>query len=347
MEKNFNKILIIRPSAIGDIVMATPMIGVLRSAFPDAFIAWLVDAALKDLLIRDPRIDKVIEWPKARWKYLAKKGRYFDLTKETGRFIKRLRSYDFDLVIDAQGLLKSRLFARLSGAKTRLGLDSKEPGKFLMTEVLSQKRNDKRIGSEYRELTKTLGLHTQRFPMEIVVGSEDEAYSQKKLHEAGLHSQYAVFSPFTTRPQKHWLPERWLTLSKEIEKLYGLRSAVLGGNNDRKEGKKLAHGSRGRIIDLTGKTSLLESACIIKHAAILIGVDTGLTHMGIAFGRPTIALFGSTCPYLNTFQKNAIVIHNKFSCSPCRRKPICGQKFTCMESITVDQVIKTVERLIN
>jgi heptosyltransferase-1 len=349
MKNEFKRILIIRPSAMGDIVMATSMIGILREAFPEAFIAWLVDSSYQDLLSKNPQLDKIIKWPKARWKCLIKKGKYLDFLKELKAFLKELRTLNFDLAIDAQGLLRSRAFAWFSGAEVRLGLDSKEPGRFLMTRIISQKRDDKRMGSEYMELMDALGLSFDklRVTMEIFPGEEDDVSAKKILMDSSVASPYAVFCPFTTRPQKHWLIERWCKLSEELEKLLNLKTVVLGGSGDKHEGARLSQVSMGRIIDLTGKTTLLQSAAIIRNSSLVIGVDTGLTHMGIAYNRPTVAIFGSTCPYLHTSQKNAAVIYNRFPCSPCRRQPVCGDSFACMVSITTEQVINIVKGLLN
>jgi heptosyltransferase-1 len=93
------------------------------------------------------------------------------------------------------------------------------------------------------------------------------------------------------------------------------------------------------IVNLVGQTNLAEAAAVIRHAGAVIGVDTGLTHMGIAFARPTVAIFGSTCPYSVTGRDNARVIWLGLSCSPCRRKPTCGGAFTCLRDITAEHVL--------
>ena len=84
---------------------------------------------------------------------------------------------------------------------------------------------------------------------------------------------------------------------------------------------------------------------MIKHASMLVGVDTGLTHMGIAFNVPTVALFGSTGPYTDTTRDNAVVLYHKMNCSPCRRNPTCDGDFTCMKKITIGEVMQTLARV--
>ena len=92
-------------------------------------------------------------------------------------------------------------------------------------------------------------------------------------------------------------------------------------------------------MDLTGETSLAQAAAVIRRGALVVGVDTGLTHLGIALARPTIALFGSTRPYLDACRPDARVIWLGMSCSPCRRSPTCSGAFTCLRDITPARVL--------
>jgi heptosyltransferase-1 len=102
----------------------------------------------------------------------------------------------------------------------------------------------------------------------------------------------------------------------------------------------------GAFINLVGETSLTECAAIIDQARLLVGVDTGLTHLGLAMNTPTLALFGSTAPYLDTTRENSRVLYVHHECSPCHRRPTCGGEFTCMQAHTVESVLESVFRII-
>ena len=93
------------------------------------------------------------------------------------------------------------------------------------------------------------------------------------------------------------------------------------------------------LINLAGTTRLRQAAALIEKAALVVGVDTGLTHMGIAAGVPTVALFGSTCPYLDTGRDNTRIIYKALPCAPCKRRPTCDGAYTCMRDISVDDVL--------
>ena len=340
-------ILIIRPSAIGDVVMASPMIRVLRKAYPEAYIAWVAEPLTEELLCHNKDLDEIISWPGARWKQWLRRGRVVAVVHEAGILVSRIRRRRFDLVLDAQGLLKSRVLAWFSGAPGRIGLDSKEPGRFLMTKIVHRGACSERMSSEYYQLMNTLGLSSTPFTPNVAVSPEDIRHSADRIRGAGIDGEYSVICPFTTRPQKHWLNERWAELSIAIKEKLGFPVVILGGPGDVEYGRQIRDLADGRILDLTGATSLGVSTGIIRNASLLVGVDTGLTHLGAAFDLPTIALFGATCPYLFTENVKTVVLYKKRSCSPCRRSPTCHGEYPCMKSIEVEQVFNAAHDLIN
>jgi heptosyltransferase-1 len=339
-------ILIIRPSSIGDIVMASPMIKVLREAYPKAYLAWLVEPSLGELLRHHPALDELICWPKAQWENLLKQGRLLALAREVRKLASELHLRNFDMALDAQGLFRSRMLAFLSGARQRVGLDSREPGRFLMTKMCLPTPNNKRMSSEYYDLMQGLGLSPEEFHPDVVVSMEDQRAAACEVHAEGIGERYAVICPFTTRPQKHWFIERWAALSVAIHDSLDLPTVVLGGPRDVDGSRRIQALGKVRIHDLTGKMTLAQAAAVVKHSTLVVGVDTGLTHMGVAFDRPTVALFGATCPYLYTASPGTTVLYDELPCSPCRRSPTCNNEFTCMKSISIERTINAAEDLL-
>ena len=335
-----NNILIIRLSAIGDVVFASPLIKALRRRYPDAKISWLVEPAAAPLLKNNPELDAVILWPKGEWKQLWRKRKFLTLARELRFFISELKSHRFDCAIDLQGLLKSAVWAHFSGAEQRIGLGSKEGSEKMMTRVVSRQGDNPRIGSEYYGLAQELGLDVTNFDMDIVLSTEDEAFPVTAIE----HENYAVICPFTTRPQKHWLEARWPVLAEQIEAEHKLPVVMLGGPADVEAAARIA-AANPQIINMAGKSTLMQTAALIKHASLLVGVDTGLTHMGIAFNVPAVALFGSTCPYTDTTRDNARVLYHKMDCSPCRRNPTCDGDFTCMGKIEITEIMQTLQQV--
>jgi len=341
-----NNILIIRPSSMGDVVMASPMISSIKSAFPGASVAWLLDPNLTDLLKFHPLLDEIIPWEKTLWKKLWRKGRLIRLITEVIRFRKDLRARQFHLALEAQGLLRARFLAWLSGANQKIGFNSKEPGHFLMDRIISRGPESKLMSSEYYYMVKELGVAPRRpFLPSLGISRAWIQSAEQKLYKARVTPPYAVFCPFTTRPQKHWLGERWASLAFAIYREFGLTPVVMGAKTDHEKARDIASSVGTPIAELAGQTSLGEAMALVQQAALVVGVDTGLTHMGTAFRVPAVALFGATCPYLKTESHLTRVLYHKLDCSPCKRSPTCNGQFTCMEKITVEQVVETVREL--
>ena len=333
------RILIVRTSAIGDVVFASAFPAALRSAWPDAHIAWLIDPPLSGLLEADPDIDELIGWSKSEWLAMWRGGQRRALWSAVRKFRGELLARRFDLAIDLQGLLKSGLMTRLSGAPRRIGLGSREGSQYLMTEVFGKGGDERRIGSEYRHLAEQLGLDVGEFLPRLHVGRETETRLDALMRAHRLESgRFAVLAPFTTRPQKHWFEDAWQELMPHIRDELGLTPVILGGPDDREAAQRLAAHTPG-ALSLAGGTALAEAAALIREAGLLVGVDTGLTHMGIAFATPTVAIFGSTRPYLDTGRANARVLWLGLDCSPCRRRPTCDGAFTCLRDIRPERVL--------
>lgn len=343
-----SSILIIRPSAMGDIVMASPMIAALRHAYPKARISWLVEPGLTDLLRHNGDLDELIIWPKGEWSRLAKEKHYVELLRRIAAFRRELHARRFDLAIDAVGLFKSRFLLWLSGAHELVGFLSKEPGAFLLDQKVAKSKDNPAMSSEYREMMTSLAVDPGPFLPAVVVSPEDKAIARHLLGSLQVEREYVVFAPFTTRPQKHWFNERWSLLVAEVTDKFGWPVLILGGPGDAAQGDDIVRQSgRSSVYSLCGRTTLGQSAAIIEFAALLVGVDTGLTHMGTAFSVPTLALFGATCPYLTTVSSRTMVLYDAPDCSPCRRKPTCDGRFDCMRALTVKKIVAAATSLLH
>ncbi|NJD08343.1 MAG: glycosyltransferase family 9 protein [Methylococcaceae bacterium] len=336
-------ILIIRLSAIGDVILASALIPLLRSAFPKARLVWLTDETNAELLRHNPRLDQVLVWPRRRWRDYLRAGHYWRCCQEVAELVGELRRQRFAWAIDIQGLLKSGIWARLSGAPVRIGLGSREGSQWLMTRVISRRVSSPLIGKEYRKLAGELGLAFETYAMDIAIPPRTADVAASRLRSAGIEAPPIVLAPFTTRPQKHWFDERWAELARALLKRGPV--LLLGGPGERERANAIAAAAPG-LSNLSGATSLLEAAAIIRTSRLLVGVDTGLTHLGIAMGAPTLALFGSTRPYLDTGTPRARILYHPLPCSPCRRKPVCGTDYTCMKLHDVDGVLAAAGQLL-
>ncbi|MGC4077389.1 MAG: glycosyltransferase family 9 protein [Rubrivivax sp.] len=339
------RILIVRLSAIGDVVMASGLIRSLRARWPDATIHWLVEPMAAPLLAHNPRLDGIKRLPRAEWRRLWRERRLGQLASEVLAFRRQLRAERYDLVLDAQGLLKSGVCAWLSGAPQRVGLRSHEGSQYLMHHrVMPPRGADRRIGSEYRALGVALGAAETDFRLDLAVGAAPRERARAVLADAGVQGAWVALCPFTTRPQKHWFEDRWAELAAAFAER-GLTPVIVGGPGDVEAAKRIA-ALAPMAVDLAGRLKLDETVAALADASLLVGVDTGLTHMGTALDVPTVALFGSTRPYLDTATPRSVVLYDALPCSPCRRRPTCAGRFDCMRSLQVQRVFDTAMQLL-
>ena len=333
------RILIVRLSALGDIVMAGGLPGALRARYPAAHIAWLVQEGFEALPAANPALDEVLVWPRRQWRELWQARRFAAWLGAVRRFVGGLRARRFDLAIDAQGLLKSALWARLCGARQRLGVDPAEGSRLLLTRAL-RTPNDKTFAAEYGYLAAELGLSAPVPTLPLTTPGRDAA--RALLTAAGVAGDYAVLAPFTTRPQKHWTQGAWSELGRRLHDEQGLTPLLLGGPGEVDAGQRIEAASGGTVRNLAGRTDIAAAAALVAGARLVVGVDTGLTHMGVAAGVPTLALFGSTCPYLSAPGRPLTVLYHGLSCSPCKRSPSCGGAHPCLTGIGVDEVLRSI-----
>jgi heptosyltransferase-1 len=345
MSDQIDNILILRLSAIGDIVFSSPLIHSFRQRYPQARICWMVQPECKPLLERHAELDEVIVWPRGEWQRLWRERKLWALWREVIGFRRRLKAHQFDLALDVQGLMKSGFLTWLSGARQRIGLGSREGSHLLMSRVLEKGGDPRRISSEYRQFAQDLELPAEPFDMRVGLDDADRARAAELIDQHALEAGYVVICPFTTRPQKHWFSTAWQQLIKDISQRWKMPVVMLGGPGDLQAASAISASEAALPVNLVGGTSLREAAAIIARASLVVGVDTGLTHMGIAMQRPTLCLFGSTRPYLDTGQENAKVIYHALECSPCRRKPTCNGAFDCMREITPGEVMSEAQRL--
>lgn len=338
------RILIVRLSALGDVVMASGLLPALQARFPQAEISWVCEPMCVPLLKHNPRLKNIIVWPRGEWQALWKAKRYGDLWRAVRAFRAQLKAEQFDLVLDAQGLLKSGLMAWFTGAPRRVSIIAREGSHLLIHErLMPPAGQDRRIGSEYRYLASYLGAKDADFQLDLAVGSSPNSTVTRLWHSWGQPSKLALLCPFTTRPQKHWFEDRWADLAQQLQ-AQGWHPVIVGGPADQEAAERIC-AKVPDLVSVAGQLKLDESVALVARGQLLIGVDTGLTHMGTALRVPTVALFGSTCPYADATAERTQILYDQLPCSPCRRHPTCHGRFDCMRQLTVARVLQAAQHV--
>ncbi|MEZ4416969.1 MAG: glycosyltransferase family 9 protein [Gemmatimonadota bacterium] len=332
-------VLLVRLSARGDVVFATPLIRAFKRTFPEVRLTWVAEPHTADLVQHHPLLDEVLIWPRREIKSLVRRGRLLEAWRRIRAFRRELRARNFDLAIDLQGLLKSASLVWMSGAPVRVGVGAREFAHlFVHYDFFDPDLS--RVSSQYLELARQLGLETDGFAMEVGVSDADGAFQSEWVDREGLAGGYAVLIPFTTWPQKHWVDERWVEVARGLEGALGLPSVLLGGPSDREALPPLLDGAPASLRDLVGRTTLGQASALVRGARLAIGVDTGLTHIALAFDVPTVCIFGPSLPYESTPTDRGVILREPLFCAPCWRKPTCGGRYTCMAMITAREVVE-------
>lgn len=207
------KILLIRLSAIGDIVFATTMLKPLKES-GKVKIYWLVNSPLSSILYGNDRIDEVISLPVDRWKWLFKKLKFVTLIIEILQFVRKLKKYQFDISIDLHGILKGSIWAFLSGSKEKIGLGKREFNWIFLDKVYPRGGDASFFASEYLYLAELLGFKiTDKKPFLTVPDETKNNIKQNLL--SNVKDKFFVIAPFTTRPQKYWIEIYWQELLKK------------------------------------------------------------------------------------------------------------------------------------
>ncbi len=328
------RILIVRLSAIGDVMMTTPVAQALRTAFPDAYIAWVVESKSKDVLTGNPYLDEVIVWQHST---SGRIGKAAGSLASIVRLRRELRQQRFDTAIDFQGLLKSAFVARLSGARTCVGYDNaREGASRLYNRVLHIANRDARGIQLYSDMLEQLGVKPGALEMHMPLTQADRELAHELITRDGRKT--VALCPATTWPQKHWTEEGWASLADRLAQEHNAQTIFMGSPADA--------GMIARIMTLmhthptiaAGKTTIKQAAAVLEQSDLVISVDTGLFHIANALNRPLIGLFGPTLwNYLGKKDTLSIVAKN-LPCMPCFRRPTC-KRFDCMCDITPDDVL--------
>ncbi len=319
-----------------------------KEAFPNARITWLVEPLSVPIVRMNPYVDDIIVFDcKKEWVKLLRAGKLVALTRTVRAFRQILLEGAFDIAVDFQELFKSAFLAWLSGAPRRIGpAPSREGNRFFMTELVARPSHPTWLSQANLALLAPLGVsQAPRRPV-LDVPDTERAAARDFLASRGLVGvPYAAFCLSSSRPQKDWVFARWGELADALWEQEGLRTVLIGGPERRVDALGIVESCASQPVSAVGYTSIMQSTALVQDAALVVGLDTGLTYAGLAVDAPTIALYGSTDPSWLAEEACATVCFHPLPCSPCGRRPTC-QHYDCMQAISVEEVADTARRLL-
>lgn len=327
----YTNILIVKLSAIGDVIHSLPVAPALKKCFPQARITWIVEPPAYDLVTNNPYIDEVIVFEKKKFKSLS------GFCRHAPEFIRILRERQFDLSLDLQGLFKSAAISFLSAAPQRLVYCNAREYSDVFGKKVCGTNSNGHIVERYLDVVRALGCQINQ-PEFIINITENEAAVARKLLGSSANIPYVVMALGANWSNKIWPAEKYAAICKYLYADGKIAPVIVGGPGELPLYEKLAANTQISPVNLVGKTSLKQLAYIIKHAKAFIGGDTGPMHLAAALGTPTIALMGPTDkvrngPYGDTHK----VILSDRPCKGCWRRK-CPQGLDCLDAINAGEV---------
>jgi len=340
-------ILVVKLSAIGDVVQTLPMVEALKKKYPRALIDWLVEEDSSDLLLGHPALDRVLVSRRKAWlQGLLGKGERRRTLREMKRFLGELRARRYDWVIDNHGILKSGLLVLLSRGRRKIGFRRSpgiaDEGSYLFTNERYQPLSIERHARErYLDLIAQVGVPAGNPLPEYPVPAGISRRMEEFLREKGfLRRPLAIIHPEAKWETKQWPREKFSRVISEIARS-GASVVVTGSPQDVGAVKEILERVEkpSPVLNLAGKTTLKELAALFSLADLVLTPDTGPMHLAAAVKAPLIALFGPTAPWrTGPAGENSRIIRRELACSPCFRKKCSTRE--CMESITVEEVLE-------
>jgi len=338
------EILIVKLSAIGDVIHTLAFLDVLHQNFPRAKIDWLVEEGAAGVIEGHPAIRRVIvSGRKSWWLNLVEDRRFGGVFREMSSFLKDLRHVRYDWVIDLQGLLKSGLLTGLSRGKRKVGMSGAREGAWFFLKEPSVRVNyDQHAIDRYLEVAIQLGCKWDRWDNRIPVSETHRHALDQLLASHGFKDGNLVaINPMAKWKTKLWEPGLFAALGDRILAEFPCRIVFTGSQDDRPIIENISSMMKNRPLNLAGKTGLKELACLYDRCRVLVTTDTGPMHMAAAMGCAVVALFGPTSPLrTGPYGPGHRVMTSGAACSPCFKKT-CDQ-WSCMRDITVESVFEAV-----
>ena len=338
-------LLIVKLSAMGDVIHALPVSAAIGRTFPQLRIHWVVEEFLAPLLSGNPFLASVITVPKLRLSNMR-------VPSERNRYLSGLlqvRRLKADIVLDLQGLAKSALIAGISGARTRLGYHYQRECASLVVAPVRPRPTSVHVVDQLLDVAAFVGADIRRVEFPLVVSSEATRSAGDMLSAAGIDagSPFVSINPAAGHPLKQWRPERFAELAAQCAQSTHV-PVVLVTADTRVAAQVMAHAGSS-LMDLSGKTDLAQLAAVLQLSSVHVSGDTGSAHLAAALKTPVVCLVGPTDadrigPY---GQRENVVSHSRL-CDPGCSARSCRFEFPrCLDTVTPEEVRARIDVILN
>lgn len=362
------KLLIVRLSAVGDVVHVLPALRTLRKSYPSAHIAWLVEDKAEGILRSHPDLDEIIVFPKKRWiTGLKNPFTFLQTVAEIVSFITELRRHCFDLAVDFQGNFKSGIMTFLTGTPLRVGFARGycKEGNFLFTNrwVVPPSNRLHKIEKnlsllEELGLRPMVGASALGGPVPLQISKEDEEYIASSFRAVQLNAPTESANKSADKPlvvihagtsdfgaYKRWPAASYAQLGDRLVEELNAHVVFTWGPSELEMVKEIISTMKHPALPAPKTETLGQLVALIRRADLFISGDTGPMHIASILGVPQVAIFGPKDPAIyGPYQKNAIVVRRELNCSPCTKRT-CDNPI-CITSITAEEVFEAAKVLL-
>jgi lipopolysaccharide heptosyltransferase I len=368
--RQFERILLIKPSAVGDVIHTVPVLARLRERYPRARIDWLLTPAIAELMGRHSALSNAVLFDRHTF---SRFGRSWGATKGLFDLMSALRRTRYDLVIDLQGQMRSAILTMASGAPVRIGFDRPRAGvdkstcQRLGKQTLPHGWKGAREGAwisythripiptldvhavdRYLWVSRLLGLRFGPPDFRIPVPSAATERIAGLLRKNGLENRpLAVLVPGTVWETKHWRVNGFADVARYLLST-GWSVALAGSAKEHLRCQAVAAVCPG-VRDLSGQTTLSELAALLQMSSMCVSNDSGSMHLAVALGTPVVSIFGPTDPvWVGPYGHPEAVLQASLACAPCYLRKLrgCPHDHRCMNEVTSAMVIERVRQTI-
>jgi len=338
------RIGLIKPSALGDIVQTLPILGALRTRFPAATLSWVVKREWAGLLEDHPDLDEVIAFGTR------------DGWRSWGRLLWELRRRRFDVVFDLQGLLRSGLLTAATGAPLRVGLETAREGSHLACNcVLPATGRDVPAHARYWRVAEAVGAGPLDGHAALPISDADRQWARQQLDPCGPGLKLALHLG-AAWPTKRWPVPKFAEVASRAAERLGAAAVLVGGPGDRAAAGEFVSllSSRGfgqRVLNVVGQSTLKQLAALLSQVDVLMSNDSGPMHLAAAVGTPVVGIFTCTSPYRSGPPgESHELVSTQVHCRGSYRKhcPQRGSRFQqCLGELEVDRVWSALIRVLD
>jgi 3-deoxy-D-manno-octulosonic-acid transferase/heptosyltransferase-1 len=333
-------ILIVKLSAVGDVIHTLPSLAALRNLYPSAHITWAVEEAAAGIVQNHPLLNQVLISRRKSWLKDFQRGKIRQTWREIRLFLQELRARRYDVVIDFHGLLKSSLIVLASGGKRKLGYDSLQELSCLFYNEKIPEDMNKHAVDRYLDLPRYLGAEIVRPEFLLPPDSAARAGVESLLEKHHLgNRKFIAVNPVAYWETKLWDNDGFARLADLITTK--LNTAIVFTGSEKEPLEKIIRRMKTKAVNLGGETSLPELAYLYKKSLLVITTDSGPMHLAAAVGTGVVALFGPTDPQrTGPYGEGHTIVRTDLACSPCLLKKCPTKK--CMKDILPEQVFAVI-----